>query len=160
MYIGLGRLFTLDIMGILRNEILIVSLLSWLIAQVIKTIIHAIMYKGIDWKRLVGDGGMPSAHSATVTSLAICTGLKCGFDSVYFAIAFVFAIVVMHDATGVRREAGKHAKALNEIIEFLNREPASEEALKEFLGHTPLQVFFGALLGIIISLIACLVVVP
>lgn len=140
----------MSILDIFHNGILIISLFSWLAAQIIKTTIHAIVNKGIDWKRLVGDGGMPSAHSATVTSLALSTGLYCGFDSTFFAITLVVAIIVMHDALGVRREAGKHAKALNEIILYLDQ-PDPDVALKEFIGHTPLQVFFGALLGILIT---------
>lgn len=142
-----------QILKIFNNDVLIASLLSWAIAQVIKTTIHAIVNKGIDFKRLIGDGGMPSAHSATVTSLAFCTGIKTGFDSVYFAIALVLAIIVMHDALGVRREAGKHAKALNEINYYLNKEPDPDLVLKEFLGHTPLQVLFGFLLGVVVTIV-------
>ncbi len=142
-----------DILDLFRNEILIVSIFSWAVAQVIKTIIHAVMYKGIDWKRLVGDGGMPSAHSATVVSLTVGVGIRYGLTSPLFAIALIFAIIVMHDAMGVRREAGRHAKALNEIFEYINMENSDPDiALKEFLGHSPLQVFFGALLGLAIAL--------
>ena len=144
----------MGILDIFLNEILIVSLFSWAAAQVIKTVIHAIMYRGIDWKRLVGDGGMPSAHSATVTSLAVSTGIKYGLASPLFAIALVLAIIVMHDAMGVRREAGRHAKALNEIYEYLDDEkPEPDDLLKEFLGHSPLQVLVGAILGVVIALI-------
>jgi len=148
----------LNLLDIFQNEIIIVSIFSWAVAQIIKTIIHAIMYKGIDWKRLVGDGGMPSAHSATVTSLAIYTGLTYGFKSAVFAVALIFAIIVMHDAMGVRREAGRHAKALNELYENMDKEnqdkenPTPDVMLKEFLGHSPLQVLMGALLGLAIAL--------
>ena len=141
-----------DILDIFRNEILIVAVFSWAAAQVIKTVIHAIMYKGIDWKRLVGDGGMPSAHSATVVSLTVGVGVRHGFKSPLFAVSLIFAIIVMHDAMGVRREAGRHAKALNEIFEYINMENSDPDvALKEFLGHSPLQVLFGALLGFAIA---------
>ena len=143
----------MDIFDIFHNEILIVSIFSWAAAQVIKTVIHAIMYKGIDWKRLVGDGGMPSAHSATVVSLTVGVGIRYGLNSPLFAVSLIFAIIVMHDAMGVRREAGKHAKALNEIFEYINMENSDPDiALKEFLGHSPLQVLFGALLGLAIAL--------
>jgi len=141
-----------DIFDIFHNEILIISIFSWAAAQVIKTVIHAIMYKGIDWKRLVGDGGMPSAHSATVTSLTVSIGIRYGLTSPLFAVSLIFAIIVMHDAMGVRREAGRHAKALNEIFDYINMENSDPDvALKEFLGHSPLQVVFGALLGFGVS---------
>ncbi|MBR5336662.1 MAG: divergent PAP2 family protein [Lachnospiraceae bacterium] len=139
-------------MDVFRNEILIVSIFSWAAAQVIKTVIHAIMYKGIDWKRLVGDGGMPSAHSATVVSLTVGVGIRYGLTTPLFAVSLIFSIIVMHDAMGVRREAGRHAKALNEIFEYINMENSDPDvALKEFLGHSPLQVVFGALLGFAIA---------
>ena len=141
-----------NIMDVFRNEILIVSIFSWAAAQVIKTVIHAIMYKGIDWKRLVGDGGMPSAHSATVVSLTVGVGIRYGLTTPLFAVSLIFSIIVMHDAMGVRREAGRHAKALNEIFEYINMENSDPDvALKEFLGHSPLQVVFGALLGFAIA---------
>lgn len=142
----------MNVLDILQNHLLINALGSWAAAQIIKTIIHAIVYKGLDIKRLLGDGGMPSGHSATVTSLALTAGLEYGFDSGVFALATVFAIVVMHDAMGVRREAGRHAKALNELFVMLNETPP-EVTLKEFLGHTPSQVVCGALLGAIVAII-------
>lgn len=134
------------------NLYLLVAVGSWLIAQVVKTLIYAIINKKLDFERLIGDGGMPSAHSATVTSLATFTGFMCGWDSPVFAIAAVFALVVCHDAMGVRREAGKHALLLIEIskaFEELIKEELPEVKLKEFVGHTPVQVCAGMLLGLL-----------
>ena len=134
----------------LTNPFLLTATGSWLIAQVAKTIIHAIIYKKWDWMRLVGDGGMPSGHSATVTSLAVMIALVHGAGSVEFAISAILAIVVCHDATGVRRETGKQAILINELIkafEALGTDELPEVKLKEFVGHTPIQVTFGMLLG-------------
>ena len=139
------------IMELLTNPFLITSLSSWLIAQVLKTIIHAVLNKSLDITRLVGDGGMPSGHSATVTSLAAITGLIYGPTSFEFAMSAIFAIVVCHDAMGVRLETGKQAVILNEmieIIEAMTREDLPEVKLKEFVGHSPIQVAAGVLLGI------------
>ena len=140
---------------LIRNHILIVGVVSWLIAQVIKTVIYAAVNHKVDFSRLTGDGGMPSCHSATVTSVAVMSGLQVGFSSPVFAIACIFAIVVMHDAMGVRLETGKQAQVINEMFELLDR--LSEESLsmdvklKEFVGHTPTQVLAGSVLGIIVA---------
>ena len=136
------------LIGIFTNPYLMTSIGSWFIAQVLKVIINAIVNKKLDFERLVGDGGMPSGHSATVSSLAAITALLCGPASFQFAIAAVFAIVVCHDATGVRHETGKQAKMLNEIIQILDSEDLPEVKLKELVGHTPLQVLMGILIGI------------
>ena len=141
---------------IITNPYLVATLSSWFIAQVLKVIIHSIIYKKFDISRLYGDGGMPSGHSATVSSLAMITGLTIGFGTFEFAIAFVFALVVCHDATGVRRETGKQALLLNEIIksfEVFSTKKLPEVMLKEFVGHTPIQVFAGILVGIANALI-------
>ena len=103
-------------------------------------------YKKLDFERLYGDGGMPSGHSATVASLATMCGLMCGLQSAEFAIAAILAIIVCHDATGVRRETGRHAEILNELVKSL--ETGKPVDLKELVGHTPLQVFAGILIGI------------
>lgn len=139
----------------LKNELLLASIAAWLIAQLTKTIINAIENKKLDLSRLVGDGGMPSCHSATVCSLATSSALCFGFSSYQFAMAAVFAIVVMHDASGVRLESGKQAKAINEMIEYLQttKYKTHLERLEELLGHTPIQVLVGALIGILISVI-------
>ena len=132
--------------GIFTNPFLLTGLASWLIAQVLKTILHLIIYKKLEFERLVGDGGMPSGHSATVSSLATICGLTYGFGGIEFAISAILAIIVCHDATGVRRETGKHAEVLNHLLKSL--ETGEPMDLKELVGHTPLQVFMGILIGI------------
>ena len=136
------------LVDMLTNPFLMVSLSSWFVAQVLKVIINAFIHKKIIWERMVGDGGMPSGHSATVSSIAVFTGLMCGFDTFQFAMAAIFAIVVCHDATGVRQETGKQAIMLNEIIQILESKDLPEVKLKELVGHTPLQVAVGILIGI------------
>lgn len=147
----------IDFFRIFCNTSLVCAVISWLIAQVLKTIIYTVTNKTFNIKRLVGDGGMPSGHSATVTALAVSVGIEYGLDSPIFAVAFIVAIIVMHDAMGVRREAGRHAAMLNSIAEefqrMANPNIAPEIKLKEFLGHTPLQVIFGSLLGFLVAVI-------
>lgn len=141
---------------LLDNKIIVTAFIAWFVAQVLKTIIHAFVYKTLDLKRLVGDGGMPSCHSAVVSSCALMTGLTQGFDSAIFAVILVMAIIVMHDASGVRLETGKQARAIkdiSQILEELSNIHIDDEKLKEFVGHTHLQVFMGALLGIVVALI-------
>lgn len=128
------------------NPFLLTGVGSWFIAQVLKTILHCIIYKKLDFERLYGDGGMPSGHSATVASLATMCGLTFGLQSVEFAITAILAIIVCHDATGVRRETGKHAVVLNELLKSL--ETGEPMDLKELVGHTPLQVFAGIFIGV------------
>jgi len=144
------------LIDLLTNHFLLVSLSSWFLAQVIKTIIYAIETKKWDFARLFGDGGMPSGHSATVTSLAVFSGLSFGFDSFQFAATAILAIVVCHDAMGVRLETGKQAVAINEIMEafeLLSPQKFSEANLKEFVGHTPIQVLAGMSLGILNAIV-------
>lgn len=149
----------MDFLKILTNPVLLVPTCSWFVAQVLKAIINAIINKKFSFDRLIGDGGMPSGHSATVTSLALMVGLsKCGFDSPEFALAMIFAVVVMHDATGVRRETGKQAVSIIKMAELLNDyfseqdEHIKTDKLKVLVGHTPLQVVCGALLGAAIAI--------
>lgn len=139
----------------ISNKVVITAFASWLSAQILKTITHAIVYKKIDFKRLLGDGGMPSCHSAVVSSTALSIGLIEGFNTSLFALAAVVAIVVMHDASGVRLETGKQAKVIKDMsqfIESLNNIKFDDDSLKEFVGHTHLQVFMGAILGILVAL--------
>ncbi|NMA99927.1 MAG: divergent PAP2 family protein [Firmicutes bacterium] len=135
-----------------NNAVLMTSILAWAIAQILKIISWAFVSKELNFRRLVEPGGMPSSHSAFVTSLATGIGLFDGFDSTIFALATVFALIVMYDASGVRRAAGKQARVLNAIIEDLNRRELHPERLRELLGHTPFEVLVGALLGIVIAL--------
>ena len=140
----------------ISNKVVITAFIAWLSAQILKTITHAIVYKKIDFKRLLGDGGMPSCHSAVVSSTALSIGLIDGFYTSLFALAAVVAIVVMHDASGVRLETGKQAKIIKDMsqfIESLNNIKFDDESLKEFVGHTHLQVFMGAILGVVVALI-------
>jgi acid phosphatase family membrane protein YuiD len=147
---------------LLQNKILITGCIAWLISQFTKAIIYLIINKRFIWERLLGDGGMPSSHSATVTAVAVMTGLRCGWDSPVFAIATVLALVVMHDAMGVRQETGKQAILINELVDIVeklkieHRLPTIE--LKEFVGHTPLQVAAGILLGFLDALLMYFVV--
>ena len=141
---------------LLSNYPLMSAVLAWFVAQVIKTAIAAYFNKGINWERMTGSGGMPSSHSSTVVSLAIATGISYGVDSTLFAIALIFAIVVMYDATGVRRETGKQAVILNRLLldnPFSWTGKEFEKKLKEYVGHSPFQVLMGAILGILIAVI-------
>ncbi len=136
---------------ILGNEVLICSVAGWTVAQVLKTIIDVVLNRSFNPERLVGSGGMPSSHSATVCALATASGMKYGAGSFEFAVSFVLAMVVMYDAMGVRRETGKQAKILNSLFSEnlldLNG-VVLQEKLKEYVGHTPVQVAAGAILGI------------
>ncbi len=141
---------------VFSNEILISAIIGWSVAQLLKTIIDFALNKSFSMERLVGSGGMPSSHSATVCALVTSAGIRFGVGSPIFAVSFVLASVVMYDAIGVRQETGKQAKLLNLIMEqdfFHLDNEQFQQRLKEFVGHTPLQVFAGAVLGILISFI-------
>ena len=145
-----------QIIALLNNRFFVVPLASWGIAQVLKVIINYCITKELNWERLFGDGGMPSGHSATVFSMATMAFLTYGAGSYQFAIAGILAIIVCHDATGVRLETGKQAAVLNEILEafeLLAPDKISEANLKEFVGHTPIQVLAGILLGILNAIV-------
>ena len=142
--------------ALFTNPFLIVPMLAWFTAQVLKTIIHAIINKKLDITRMCGDGGMPSGHSATVSSLAVLAALVYGCGSFQFAFAAVLAIIVCHDASGVRLQTGKQAEVLNdliEIIDMLTTEKLPEVKLKEFVGHTPVQVGAGIIVGVVNALV-------
>ena len=137
---------------LITNPFFITAVSSWLVAQVLKVIIYGIINKKLDLERLFGDGGMPSGHSATVSSLAMISGLLYGTASFEFAISAIVAIIVCHDAMGVRLETGKQAAVINEIVRsfsLLAEENLPEVKLKEFVGHTPIQVMAGILIGVI-----------
>lgn len=144
-----------------NNRVLMTAILGWAVAQVVKTIIDFALNKKINFERLVGSGGMPSCHSSTVCALCVATGFECGLDSGEFAIAAMLAIIVMYDARGVRRETGNQAEILNRIMEFF-RLPENgsfklefdQDKLKVLIGHTPLQVVCGAILGIIVGFVS------
>jgi acid phosphatase family membrane protein YuiD len=145
-----------DLGDILQNRVLIVALLACLIAQMLKLIFELIVHRKINVRVLVETGGMPSSHSALVTALACGIGETMGWASPAFAVTTVFAVIVMYDATGVRQAAGKQAKILNQMIDELFQEKPEfhEERLKELLGHTPVQVIVGSMLGVVVSFVA------
>lgn len=148
---------------LISNQFLLTGISSWLWAQVLKTIIHALVTHRLDLSRLVGDGGMPSGHSATVSSLAVAAAFVYGLDSFEFAIAAVLAVIVCKDAMGVRLETGKQAAIINEIVKAfddLSTGKLSEVKLKEFVGHTPIQVLAGILLGIVNAVLLHLFIFP
>ena len=139
------------------NPILTVALLAWFVAQVLKTLINFILLGKFQLERMWGDGGMPSAHSATVCAMVIATARSEGFGSAIFAVAAVVAIITMHDAMGVRREPGEQAKVLNKMIEQWidvtekNAPFLQNMHLKEMVGHTPLQVLAGFVVGCVVG---------
>ena len=147
-------------MGNILNNIVFVSAASgWLIAQILKTLIHMFLTKHFVAERLIGSGGMPSSHSATVCALSTATCIQYGAESFEFAISLILSLIVMYDAMGVRRETGIQAKLINEMMvvfaEMGKKDLSTDEKLKEFVGHTPLQVLVGAILGILIAIAVC-----
>ena len=144
------------IIELLQNKIFVSAVIGWLVAQVLKTLIHFILTKKLVAERMVGSGGMPSSHSATVCALATATGIQYGGGGFEFAVTVMLAIIVMYDAMGVRRETGKQGQVLNEMLEVftnMGKQISAEAKLKEFVGHTPLQVLMGAILGIAIAVV-------
>ena len=141
---------------ILSNQVLVSAVAGWIVAQVLKTMLDFALNRTINWERMVGSGGMPSSHSAPGCGLTTAAAQRYGVSSFEFAVCFVLSMVVMYDATGVRRETGKQAKLLNSILSEnplkLNAE-VLQEKLKEYVGHTPLQVVAGAILGICLALV-------
>ncbi len=136
-----------------KYAFVIVPIISWFIAQLLKFIHVMAKYKQMDFRRLVGSGGMPSGHSAFIVSLATVTAKRLGIDSFEFGLTFAISLIVMYDATGVRRAAGKQAQVLNKIIYAQDSKIKVEEKLKELIGHTPVEVFAGALLGIVFGVL-------
>ncbi len=145
-----------DIGDIFNNRVLLVALTACFMAQALKLAVEIIKNRKLNVQVLVTTGGMPSAHSALVTALAAGVGQTVGWQSPEFALATVFAIIVMYDAAGVRQAAGKQARILNQMIDELFREHPNfnEDRLKELLGHTPFQVIAGSALGVTVSLLA------
>lgn len=140
-------------MIIFSNRYFIVPVVAWAIAQTLKVIIELLLHREFNAHRFVGAGGMPSSHSALVMGLTSTLGREYGWGSPLVAAAFIFSLIIMYDATGVRRAAGKQARILNVIIKELqqgNKLIDEREHLKELLGHTPVEVFAGALLGFIV----------
>ncbi len=139
---------------LIKNRVVWASFLSWGIAQNIKIISGIIKEKRFDFKWLMSTGGMPSAHSAGVSSLATCVGLYSGFNSVVFAVTMIFALIIMFDAQGLRRMTGRQARLLNKLVEDIYvKHEIKQERLIELIGHTPIEVFMGAILGITVAML-------
>ncbi len=137
---------------LLFNPVLLSALIAWLTAQVLKVFIELITKRSMNWALLFQAGGMPSSHSAMVSALGLSTGMVYGFDSPVFSVAAVLAMIVIYDATGVRRESGRQAVLINSIIEELSKgKIPPQEKLKEVLGHTPGEALLGTLLGLSIG---------
>ncbi|MBU4346624.1 MAG: divergent PAP2 family protein [Candidatus Omnitrophica bacterium] len=140
---------------IIKNKVFMTTLFAWAVAQTIKVSIGVIREKRFDFRWFVGTGGMPSSHATGASCLTTAIGLEYGFNSIYFALAASFAIIVMFDAQGVRRAAGKQAHILNKVMEDIYWQGRIQEnRLRELIGHTPVEVIVGFLLGIIIALLA------
>jgi hypothetical protein len=139
-------------MALLHNYVLIAALIAWAIAQVLKVPIEYMQTHRWNWALLVQAGGMPSSHSALIVGITHAIGLSVGFDSALFALAFAVTMIVVYDATGIRRQAGKHAELINAMINDLAAgNPLKQEQLLEVLGHTPLEAFGGIILGLVVA---------
>ena len=140
---------------IFKNKIFMTTLAAWIIAQTVKVTVGLIRQKKLDFRWFIGTGGMPSSHAAGASCLATAVGLQHGFDSVHFALAAAFALVVMFDAQGVRRAAGKQAHILNKMTEDIYWQgKIKDNRLRELIGHTPIEVIAGVLLGVAIAFVA------
>jgi acid phosphatase family membrane protein YuiD len=149
-----GRISLKSFENVFNNVTLWVAILAWAVAQFIKFTVEFIRHKKISLRLLFSSGGMPSSHTSFVTSMATSVGLKDGFASTQFALSAILSLIVMYDAAGVRRAAGKHAAAINSIFDsFENTGIAIDIKLKELLGHSPVEVAAGAVLGVLIGAI-------
>lgn len=142
---------------ILDNRVLLVAAIACLLAQFLKLFFDFVKNRQVNFHLLIESGGMPSSHSALVTALATSIGQTVGWSSTEFALASIFAIIVMYDAAGVRRAAGDQARVINQIVELFEDNQFTEDRLKEILGHTPLQVLVGSILGVVIAWVAGLI---
>ena len=156
----------MDISFLWSNDLINVSVIAWVSAQLIKAVVDTVKHKQFDRHRLAGAGGMPSSHSAVTCAVLLSSYYLYGFNSSTFALAFVVALIVMYDATGVRWAAGLHARAINQLVEYLNNSEDQENKnalaeliprLNESLGHRVIEVICGALLGFAIAFIAHLI---
>jgi len=144
--------------ALLRNQVFMSAIAAWTVAQLTK--LGRDLWRGdFRWERLTGAGGMPSSHSAMVVATTVASGITVGFDSPFFAISFVLSGIVMYDAAGVRRHAGRHARAINRIVQELKTEhPLKNIRLKELIGHSPLEVLAGAVQGLIVGWFVCRII--
>ena len=142
--------------GLLQNRVLIAALTGWVVAQLIKAVLYTAMNRKFSLERLVGSGGMPSSHASTVCAMTTSTAIHYGTDSPVFALAFVLTAVVLTDARGVRQETGKQAVTIGAIVDYLKEMGTvqlPDIKLKELVGHTPLQVLVGMVLGVLVGLL-------
>lgn len=139
---------------LMKNDMLMCALLAWLTAQLLKVIIHSLLNREFDWRRFFGMGGMPSSHTAFLVSLTTMIAAREGLSSTAFAISTVITMVVVYDAMGVRYQTGKQSHVINRILHrmLVEGQPLGEHDLKELMGHTPTEVFFGALIGLLVPL--------
>ncbi len=145
-------------MSIFGNYVLIAALVAWVIAQTLKVPVEFLQTHKWNWALLIQAGGMPSSHSALVVAAAHAIGLSVGFNSPLFALAFVICMVVVYDATGIRRQAGLHAELINAMInDMATGQPLRQEKLAEVLGHTPLEALAGIILGLLVAQLTWLV---
>lgn len=148
----------MDLQAIFKNYVFLSAIIAWSIAQLIKLPLDYIFSKKWNWALLISVGGMPSSHSALVTATAAGVGLYAGFDSPVFALSVAVAMVVIYDATGIRRQAGIHAQTINLLVEeLLQGHLAPEKQLREVLGHTPLEALGGVILGLVVPVLLWLV---
>jgi len=142
----------MNLANILQNHVLLTGLAGWILAQALKIPIDVLQSRHWNWALFLAAGGMPSSHSALVTSTALAVGLYYGFDNPVFGVATAMAMIVVYDATGIRRQAGMQAQKINVLVEeLLKGHPISEEHLREVLGHTPLEALGGVLLGLAVA---------
>ncbi len=145
----------MSVLEVFNNRVLMVGLIAWGLAQVIKVPLNYFTKRYWDWALLLKAGGMPSSHSALVAGIAHSIGLHLGFNTPLYALAVTIALVVIYDATGIRRQAGKQAEAINEIVRKLaSGQPVQQEHLREVLGHTPLEAISGMVLGLVVAQLA------
>lgn len=142
-----------QLLDLLGNRVLWACVISWATAQGAKVLLCRLIEKKWDWKRFFGLGGMPSSHSSVMCTVTVAAGIMRGFGSLEFVMMLVIALVVMTDASGVRREAGQHARILNKILQDMkeNDNAITYDTLKELLGHSPFEVLVGALLGVLVA---------
>jgi acid phosphatase family membrane protein YuiD len=141
-------------LALANNKILLITISSWIIAQSLKVVIGVIRERKFNFRWFVGTGGIVSSHAAGVSTLATAVGLRFGFDSALFAVTFIFTVIVLFDAQGVRRATGKQAEILNKMLDDMYwKKRIQEDRLKELLGHAPVEVFMGMFLGIAIALV-------
>lgn len=142
-----------SLLEIFQNETLFAALTGWFVAQALKIPLYRIVDGKWDWRRFFGSGGMPSSHTASMVALTIMVGFLQGFATPLFAVSFMITTVVMYDATGVRRETGTQAEIINEIVKhvIVDGKPITNDELKELVGHTPLEVLGGAIVGILVA---------